>query len=88
MIHNYMEDLVEIHLNDLLRSPGYENICRCEQCMDDIRARALNHLEPFYVTGKKGEVFGKYSAADVQKRMDIIQAVVNAVHVVSANRHN
>lgn len=87
MLHNYMEDLVETVLTELLKKPEYLSFCRCERCMDDVRAYALNHLPPFYGTGVKGEVYGKYSVIDVQKRMDLYKVIVEAMGIVSHNRH-
>ena len=48
MLKNYMEDVVEHFLLDVLNE--YDNICKCEQCINDIKAIALNNLKPlFYI---------------------------------------
>lgn len=88
MVHNYMEDLVEEFLGQVLDSEQYADICKCARCQDDIRAYALNHLKPFYITGTKGMVYGKYSVKDTQIRMDIVQELTRAITVVSQNKHD
>lgn len=87
MVKNYMEILVEQYLNELLTSdPKYKDVCRCAACIDDIEAKALNHLPPFYVTGKKGEIFGEYHARNFQNKMDIMSAIVAAIEFIHTHR--
>lgn len=89
MIKNYMETLVEQNLTTLLKTdPQYKNICTCNQCMDDIRAKALNKLPPMYITCKKGEIYGEFHSRDVQNKTDITAAVVYAVEFISSHAHS
>lgn len=48
MLVNEMEGLVIEKLGELLDSPEYANVCRCQDCILDIAALALNHLRPTY----------------------------------------
>ena len=84
-----MEELVDQILTDLLNSNSdYLNVCRCESCIDDIKAKALNNIKPFYVTGKKGEVFGEYFIREFQNNTNIVMEVVKAVECVIANKNH
>lgn len=88
MVKNFMEDIVQQCLDDTLKSDTlFTDICRCERCMDDIKAMALNHIKPFYVTGKKGEVFGQYHTLEPQIKLDIVHEVVSAIDFVAKHKH-
>lgn len=89
MIKNYMEDVVNQILNDLLeKDEQYKNVCRCEKCLDDIKAKALNNIKPFYVTGKTGEVFGEYKMREFQNTTNIVMEVTKAIECINNNRHH
>ncbi|MGD9568607.1 MAG: late competence development ComFB family protein [Sedimentibacter sp.] len=86
MIINYMEEIVKNYLNNILiTDPLYSNICRCEQCIDDIMAKALNNLKPYYITTKKGEVYAEYSSLENQHHAEVITEVIKAIEFVSAH---
>lgn len=90
MIKNYMEDLVLQVLTDLLKNNSeYKNICKCDICRDDMMARTLNRLKPFYITTETGKFYGEYLAYESQNIANIITEVVKSIEVVSKNpRHN
>lgn len=84
MIVNYMEEIVRNYLNNILKTdPAYANVCKCEHCIEDIMAKALNNLKPYYVTTKKGEVFAEYSALETQHQAEVITEVIKAIEFVS-----
>lgn len=83
-----MEDIVQQCLDEALKNNVlFSHVCRCERCMDDIKAIALNHVKPFYITGRKGEVFGQYHTLDTQVKLDIVHEVVSAIDYVAKNKH-
>lgn len=86
MIKNYMEEIVVKYLEQILLK--YENICKCDECKDDMVALALNHLEPLYVTSTEGSAYAKLKALESQHKVDIIAELTNAVGKVSSNAHN
>ena len=89
MVYNYMESMVEAGLAEILRKGDYSDLCRCDQCMDDIKAMALNHLKPFYITGERGRVFGEYTTSkDIQLKLDVYTEVTKAITKVMKNKHN
>ena len=47
MLVNYMEEIVSSYLDKVLKYPEYASICKCDYCRDDIKAMALNNLNPF-----------------------------------------
>ncbi len=83
MILNYMEEIVNDYLQKTLKNPEYASICKCEHCMDDIKAMTLNNLNPFYITTKRGEVFAEYSSYEIQHQAEIIKEVIQAIEFVS-----
>jgi len=89
MISNYMEEIVKNYLNKILSTdPCYATMCKCELCIDDVMAKALNNLKPYYITTKKGEVFAEYSSLETQHQAEVISEVVKAVEFVSIHRNH
>lgn len=90
MVVNYMEEIVSKYLYHLLKTdPNYADICKCENCKDDMMAKTLNNLKPYYITTKAGEVFAEYSSLETQKQAEVISEVIKAVEFVSKNKkHN
>ena len=89
MVLNYMEEIVKDYLNNILRTdPNYSNICKCDHCIDDIMAKALNNLKPYYITTKKGEVFAEYSSLEIQHQAEVISEVIKAVEFVSTHKNH
>lgn len=89
MLKNYMEDLVELWLPRVFRDNAdqYAGVCKCPDCIVQIKKEALNRVKPFYVTGKAGEVFGEYKLKKMQYQTDLVVAIGAAIEVVSARAH-
>lgn len=83
MIKNHMEGVVERLLPDVLK--GYTDICKCDQCIDDIKAIALNGLKPLYIATSKGEVYSKVNELEAQFKTDAIREITKAIEIVSKN---
>ena len=84
MIINYAEVVVKHLLNKILSTdPNYSNICKCETCIDDIMAKALNNLKPQYFTTKKGEVYAEYSSLEPQQHAESLKEIIKAIEFVS-----
>lgn len=81
MLKNYMEDVVEYLLADVLNE--YDAICKCQKCIDDIKAVALNNLKPLYFTSQKGEVYNKLNRMEMQFEADALRELTKAVELVS-----
>ena len=89
MVINYVELCVKKFLDNVLATdPNYSNVCRCEQCIDDIMAKALNNIKPFYITTKTGEVYAEYSSLELQNNAEIIKEVIQAIDYVSTHKRH
>lgn len=87
MIRNYMEYIVEENLP--LVMDKYTDICKCEKCIDDMKAIALNNLKPLYVVTEKGIVYSKLKELSQQFKTNIVSELTQAIEVVSKNpKHN
>ena len=87
MVKNYMEDLVDQILMDILNNnEDYKDVCRCDSCISDIKAKALNNIKPFYITGKKGEIYGEYFIREFQNNTNIVMEVVKAIECIKNNK--
>lgn len=90
MVKNFMEIVVDQVLGDLLNKPEECLFsCSCERCIDSIKAISLNHLKPFYITTRQGEVFGTYCTKEVQNNVNVLSEILRAKQIVEANpNHN
>ena len=77
---NVMEQIVDEKLEQMLKD---ENCCKCERCLEDMKAMALNKLPAKYVSTHNGELFTKLLFMMRQSSADINVAVSNAIKVVS-----
>ena len=86
-LFNVMEQLVDYKLREVL--PKYD-CCMCSDCVDDIKALALNKLPAKYVCSNKGELFSRIDSMMVkQHSVDIDVAVLAAIEFVcSRPRHD
>lgn len=86
MVKNYMETLVELKLPPILED--YPDICKCKECMDDIKAKTLNQLKPLYFVESKGAVYSKLNSLQAQFDTDIVTELIKSIDVISKNpRH-
>nr|WP_312577420.1 late competence development ComFB family protein [Sedimentibacter sp.] len=89
MVINYVELCVRRFLDNVLKTdPNYSHICKCEQCIDDILAKSLNNIKPFYITSKTGEVYAEYSSLEIQNNTEVIKEVISAIEYVSKNKRH
>lgn len=79
-IINVMEVFVGERLDDMLKT---ENCCKCERCIDDMKAIALNKLPSKYVSSHNGELFSKLDTMIRQNAVDINIAIAAAIDAVS-----
>lgn len=79
---NYMEEIVETSLDEILKDVS---MCACDRCRLDVIAKALNDLPPQYVVTRKGEVYSKINNLRAQFDVDIITAITKAAILVKRN---
>lgn len=86
MLINYMEIAVDHIMPSILAE--YENICKCQSCIEDIKALTLNNLKPLYVVTEKGYTYTKVNELKTQFNVDIINEIMKSIVIVSAKpRH-
>lgn len=78
---NVMEKIVDDRLEEMLKN---ESCCKCEHCLEDMKAIALNKLPAKYVSSHNGELFTKLDATARQLSVDLNVAVSHAIDCVSA----
>lgn len=85
-LYNFMEIGVRNHIKEILEKQ--DDMCKCEQCIDDISAIALNNLPPKYIAREEGALYSKLSEMENQFSVDIIKEITKAINIVSRNpRH-
>ena len=86
MLINMMEHYVDERLSELLSK---NDCCKCEVCVEDMKAYALNRLPSRYVSTVNGEIFTRITQEmESQPTVDLDVAVMQAITNVGANpRH-
>lgn len=82
-----MEILVEEALEEYIERN--DKICKCDKCLMDIKAYALNKLPPHYVVTEKGYIYNKIGEMKTQFKVDLLKTIVEATEIIENNkRHN
>ncbi|MCD6362378.1 MAG: late competence development ComFB family protein [Synergistetes bacterium] len=82
-----MERVVKETLEKLLKDR--DDVCKCEECIADMMAYALNRLPPKYIVTDRGYIFSKLNEIEAQFQVDVLEAVLEAIKVISKNpRHS
>ena len=86
-LRNVNEDIIEHLIYDLLQE--YPDICKCEKCVLDIKAIALNMMDPKYVVTDKGELYQKAKYQfNSQEIVNATKYITQSIELVSHNpRH-
>lgn len=86
MLINMMEHYVDERLSELLKD---YDCCKCEACVEDMKAYALNRLPARYVSTVNGQVFTRIQQElESQPSVDLDIAVIKAIeHISSSPRH-
>ncbi len=84
-IKNYMEEIVFSTMKEVLSDI---NVCKCDKCLMDISAIALNDLPPKYIVTEKGELYSRINSLRQQFEVDVISAITKAAVLVKRSpRH-
>ena len=78
-IKNYMEEVVYQQMNIVLEDI---EVCKCDKCLKDIAAIALNDLPTKYVVTDKGVLFTKIDALAQQFGIEVTSAIIRAAQIV------
>lgn len=86
MLKNYMEVIVDDMIEEILEREELD--CRCERCIEDIKAIALNNLRPMYVATEEGVLYTKLKEMNFQFKADVVREIMNGVEKIRQNpRH-
>ncbi|WP_067621230.1 late competence development ComFB family protein [Alicyclobacillus acidiphilus] len=85
-VFNYTEQLAK----EMLKRDEINSIltCKCEQCVDDVLAMALNKLPARYVSTESGRVFVKANYMQPQLQSDVLKELTSAAMVVASHPHH
>jgi competence protein ComFB len=75
-----MEQVVSERLGALIHN--FE-CCKCEKCLEDMEAIALNAIPPKYVNSEKGELYGKVGMMNIQNHHLVDLEIIRAIDFVS-----
>lgn len=82
MVYNVNEQVVKERLDKLLDE---FDCCKCEKCIGDMMAIALNHMKPAYVNSVSGGLFTRVDASRLQNMTLIDVEVIKAINMVGNN---
>jgi competence protein ComFB len=57
-------------------------ICKCDKCMLDIKAIALNRLPAKYIVSDIGEIYRRFDELGKQLEIDAVEAIMKAFELV------
>jgi len=83
-LENEAESLVFKELEDQLNEDWAAEVCKCQDCVLDMAALALNTVKPFYRVSLMGKVYAG-SLIDSDYGAEIRAAVKNAITKISVN---
>ena len=83
-LKNEAENLVIAELGRQLETYP-QNVCRCNDCIVDMAAMALNTVKPFYRVSLLGTLYAASAMDEEKYGSSIREAVFNAIKKVSNN---
>lgn len=85
-VHNVMEDLIEIEINENIEALG---ICTCPKCRKDLLTLTLNNVQPKYISTEKGETITKAARlASANDRIQLLAEITRYAKLIGENpRH-
>jgi len=84
LLKNEAEQLVLNELEKQLQSQGTE-LCRCNECIVDMAAMALNSIKPLYRFSLLGTLYAAQAMNEQSYAESVQQAVATAIAKVSTN---
>jgi competence protein ComFB len=75
-----MEQVVKERLDSLIHN---FDCCKCDKCVEDMEAIALNAIPPKYVNSEKGELYGKVGMMNLHNHHKVDLEIIRAIDFVS-----
>jgi competence protein ComFB len=86
MIHNVMEDLVRLEIDENIDTLG---ICPCPICRRDLMTLTLNNVSPKYVSTEKGAIMSKVGGNSRVERIKLLAEIAHYAQMVKERpRHS
>ncbi len=84
-LENLVNEAERLVFDELERQlADIDNICKCQDCVLDMAAYALNHIKPYYRVSLMGTLYA-HSIDNTEYANDVRNAVKEAVKKVSSN---
>ena len=80
---NLTQELVEYEVKS--RIPTATMRCKCNKCVTDVMALALNSVNSHFITSERGEILSRVSLTNMKGSNDIMIAILQAIHKVGEN---
>jgi len=77
---NIIEDIVQKHMDEILVT--YPQVCKCEECRENIAVYVLNRIPAQYVTTESGAMYALAQKFQVEEISKILKELVDAINVV------
>jgi competence protein ComFB len=84
LLKNEAEVLVIREMEQQLKN-GHDNMCRCNECIVDIAAIALNSIKPLYRFSLLGGLYASQAMTEQAYAESVKQAVMQAIKKVKKN---
>jgi competence protein ComFB len=81
-----MEDIVEKHMNEILKKK--QAICTCEKCRDRIAAYVLSRIPACYVTTESGAMYSLMEKTKVEELSIVLKELLDAIKAVGRGSHD
>lgn len=82
-LKNTVETIIDDSLTELLKSR--RDLCKCDKCLLDMKAYALNRLPPKYIVSERGLIHSEMdSFKNGQFNADVIGIIFEAIDTVSS----
>lgn len=78
-IHNVMEDMVRIEIEENIDSLG---ICPCPVCRRDLMTLTLNNVPPKYVNTEKGAIMSKVGSMSRAEKIKLLAEIAHYAEMV------
>ncbi|MDR2700934.1 MAG: late competence development ComFB family protein [Spirochaetaceae bacterium] len=85
LLKNESEKLVLEELGRQLDDPKAEDVCRCNTCIVDMAAMALNMVKPLYRVSLLGTQYAAQAMSDKAYATGVKKGVANAIEKVRKN---
>lgn len=84
LLVNEMENAVFDELENQLKEDTEDKICKCQDCILDMAAYALNNLKPAYRSSLTGKIYSQ-RLYNGEEKLEIERVVKKAIEKISKN---